>query len=128
MKYLGIDYGTKRVGIAMSDEGGSFAFPQEILLNDTKVLEALARIIEKEGVGAVVIGDSLTLNGGDNDITKEVQAFIKRLESSVQIPVHRVREAWSSQEAARFAPDGKKHDDSAAAAIILQRYLDVRNK
>ena len=50
------------------------------------------------------------------------------LHQTVTIPIHRSREAWSSQEAARFAPQGQKHNDSAAAAIILQRFLDSHTK
>ncbi len=128
MKYLGIDYGTKRLGIAISDSAGSFAFPREMISNDAKALEALAKMVNDERADALVVGDTLTLNGGSNDITPAAEAFVKKLTEQVKIPVYRVREAWSSQEAARFAPQGKKHDDSSAAAIILQRYLDSHTK
>ena len=124
MRYLGIDYGTKRLGIAISDEAGSFAFPRDIILFDAKVYEELLKIVSAEKIGAVVMGDTLTLNGGANDITKTAEVFAAKVSEYLKIPVYRTREAWSSQEAARFAPQGKKHNDSSAAAIILQRFLD----
>ena len=126
MRYLGIDYGTKRLGIAISDETGSFAFPRDVILFDTKVYEELLKIVSAEKIGAVVMGDTLTLNGGANDITKTAEVFATKAGEYLKIPIYRIREAWSSQEAARFAPQGKKHDDSSAAAIILQRYLDAQ--
>ncbi|MBI5470173.1 Holliday junction resolvase RuvX [Candidatus Kaiserbacteria bacterium] len=128
MRHLGIDYGSKRLGLALSDEEGGFAFPYGIIPNDAKVLQALASIIETESVGAIVVGDTLSLEGGTNRVTEEAQKFVDDLTEFVDIPVHRVREAWSSAEAMRFAPPGKRHDDSAAAAIILQRFLDRLGK
>ena len=128
MRYIGIDYGTKRLGIAISDTAGSFAFPRDMIPNDAKAFEAIVQMIKDERADALVIGDTLTLNGGSNDITPVAESFVKRLTEFVTVPVYRIREAWSSQEAARFAPQGKKHDDSSAAAIILQRYLDSNTK
>lgn len=128
MRYLGIDYGTKRLGIATSDLDGSFAFPRDTIDNDEKAINTLARIIELEAIIEVVIGDTRSVEGFANQITAESDAFANRLAKSIAVPVKRFREAWSSQEAARFAPQGKKHDDSAAAAIILQRFLDNRHQ
>ena len=124
MRYLGIDYGTKRVGIALSDEAGSFAFPHATLHVDDALIEAIVQIVRRERVGAIVLGDSLALSGARNAMTDTVEQFARELEERIVLPVHLTREAWSSQEAARFAPKGKKHEDSSAAAIILQRYLD----
>ena len=128
MRYLGIDYGTKKIGVAISDDGGGFAFPRDVIANDGKVYDTLANIIETEKIEGLVVGDTLTLNGGANDITPKATAFVEKLVERTNIAVHRVREAWSSQEAARFAPQGKKHSDSSAAAVILQRFLDAQAK
>lgn len=124
MRYLGIDYGTKRIGLAISDEAGSFAFPRETIARDDKVVDTIVHIVEREKVGAIVVGDARALSGAHNDMTAEVESFARTLEEAGHVSVHLAREAWSSQEAARFAPKGKKHDDSSAAAIILQRFLD----
>ncbi len=128
MRYLGIDYGKKTMGLAMSDDGAGFAFPRETIENGMKTLDVLFTMVQKERVDAVVIGDTRTTLGDENKITKESDRFAHELETHLKIPVHRVREAWSTQEAARYAPQGQKHNDSAAAAIILQRYLDTLSK
>lgn len=126
MKFLGIDYGAKRVGLAVSDESATFAFPKEVLPNDDTLLEKIVNLLEEDRIRGIVIGDALSEGGGSNQITAEADAFAEKLSSLTTTPVERSREAWSSQEAARFAPPGEKHNDAAAAAIILQRYLDAR--
>jgi putative Holliday junction resolvase len=128
MRYLGIDYGTKKIGIAISDQSGTFAFPRDTIDNDKNAIETLVRIISLEEVMGIVVGDTRSIDGGANQITNESDTFVSRLQQSTQTLIHRSREAWSSQEAARFAPPGKRHDDSAAAAIILQRFLDSNKK
>ena len=128
MRYLGVDFGSKRIGTAVSDDAGSFAFPRETIPNDEKVFDALSHIAEAERTQEIVLGDTRTDGGGANQITAEADAFAEKLKEHTNIPVHRMREAWSTQEAARYAPPGHRHDDSAAAAIILQRFLDSRVK
>lgn len=123
MRYLGIDYGAKRIGIAISDAAGGFAFPKTVLPNDGKALSLIRELIDKENIEAIVIGDTRAVNGVENPITFKADRFAESLEE-LQLPIHRVWEAWSSAEAARFSPDAT-HDDSAAAAIILQRFLDA---
>jgi putative Holliday junction resolvase len=127
MRYLGIDYGAKRLGLALSDEAGGFAFPRETIPNDASSIDRIADIVHKEHVGTIVIGDTRALNGAENAVTAEADSFATTLEAHARVPVERIWEAWSSVEAARFAPSGT-HDDSSAAAIILQRFLDVRHK
>ena len=63
MKYLGIDFGMKRVGIAVSNEEGTIAFPRVILKNDESLVADILKIIEAEKVGAIVIGDTKALSG-----------------------------------------------------------------
>jgi len=127
MRYLGIDYGSKRIGIAISDEAGGFAFPKSVIPNDRKALETILSLIESEKIGAVVVGDTRAANGAENKVTFEADRFCEALEEKMEIPMHRGWEAWSSAEAGRFNPDGG-HDDSSAAAIILQRFLDSNTK
>lgn len=125
MKFLGLDYGAKRIGLAVSDESATFAFPKDVLPNDESTFEKIQQVIEEERIRGIVVGDARAEGGGQNAITDEADAFAKKLEA-LGVPVERSREAWSSQEAARFAPPGEKHNDAAAAAIILQRFLDAR--
>lgn len=127
MKHLGIDYGAKRVGIAISDAEGTIAFPRTTIPNDKELLAHLRDVIEKEHIEAVVVGDTRSHGGAGNSITPEAEAFVATLERETKLPVERVWEAWSSIEASRYAPEGKTHEDAAAAAIILQRYLDIHS-
>ena len=126
MRYLGIDYGTRRIGLALSDENGSFAFPKETIPNDATSIDCIKKIVKEENVKEVVIGDTRAGNGADNLVTNEAAHFAKLLADNSGLIVHQSREAWSSVEASRFAPKGREHDDAAAAAIILQRFLDSK--
>jgi putative Holliday junction resolvase len=123
MRYLGIDYGAKRIGLAVSSE--RIAFPRDVIENNAQVFTRLNEIIEKERIAKIVIGDTRTFGGGSNPITRDLDAFVEKLKAESGLPVQLVWEAGSSVEASRFAPEGRSKDDSAAA-IILQRYLDMR--
>lgn len=124
MKYLGMDYGSKRVGVALSDEAGTLAFPREVLPNDSELMQNLARIIEEEKPASIVVGDTRSHGGAENPVTPEAERFTEELKR-FGLPVALVPEAWSSVEASRYAPAGSGHHDSAAAAFILQRFLDM---
>lgn len=124
MRYLGIDYGAKRIGIATSDADGGFAFPKETVPNDATAIDRIYKLTVDNAIDEIVIGDARSSGGAENPITQEVESFARTLAAHIKKPVHTSWEAWSSVEAARFAPKGE-HNDSAAAAIILQRYLDT---
>ena len=125
MKYLGIDYGAKRVGLAVSDEEGKIAFPRAIITNDEKTQAFILQIIKEEKVGAIVMGDTRASGGHENSVTKEAEGFAKTLSEKSGIFVTLASELGTSIEASRYAPEEKGHDDSAAAAIVLQRFLDM---
>ncbi len=128
MRYLGIDYGAKRIGLAVSDERGVIAFPRETIANMSTTIAAIKEIIEKENVGFVVVGDTKSHGGIPNPITLRVNSFVDELKQELNVPVVYGWEAGSSIEASRYAPEGEGHDDAAAAAIILQRFLDMRGR
>ncbi|HVU75298.1 MAG TPA: RuvX/YqgF family protein [Candidatus Paceibacterota bacterium] len=124
MRVLGIDYGAKRVGIAISDEAGSFAFPVETVA--TK--DALARIrslIDERGIAEIAMGDTRSYGSVANPVTGEAEAFADTLMRETGLPLALVFEAGSSIESTRYT-EGKGHDDASAAAIILQRHLDAK--
>ncbi len=126
MKYLGIDYGAKRVGIAVSDAEGKIAFPRTTLPNDEKLFPQVMNVIEEEKIGTIVVGDTRSHGGRDNPVTAEADGFVAALQVAITVPVERGWEMWSSIEASRYAPGQKGHDDASAAAIILQRFLDTK--
>ncbi len=125
-KYLGIDFGSKRVGVSISDAAGTIAFPRATLPNNDQLFSELAELVKNEKVGTIVVGDTRSHSGKDNPVTAEAEAFVIALQVAVPVPIERVWEMWSSIEASRYAPEGKGHDDASAAAIILQRFLDTR--
>lgn len=126
MRYLGIDYGTKKVGIALSDEAGVMGFPHSILPNDGRLLEAVRTLMEKEKVEAIVIGESKDFKGEDNAVAAEARAFGLQLGEG-GMPIHFELEMFSTQEARRdfegVRTNGHAVVDSSAAAIILTSFL-----
>jgi len=124
-KYLGIDYGTKRIGIAVSNSEGTIAFPRETIKNDANVLETVARLVADEKIESIVVGDTRSFSNLANPVTKEAEDFVVRLKKEILLPVASAWEAGSSVEASRYAPESASHSDGAAAAIILQRFIDM---
>lgn len=126
MRYLGIDYGTKRVGIAVSDESATLAFPYAILKNENNLAAKVKEICEKEGITNIVVGESFDYKGKPNIVMEEVSRFIAELSTMVSVSISQEREFLSTQQARFFQAD-KKHVDDSAAAIILQSHLDKKN-
>jgi len=143
MRFLGIDYGTKRIGVAISDENGRLAFPKEIVLNDQNTIKKIGEILKKEKVEEIVVGESVDFSGKLNILSARIDFFILDLETNFGLPIYKQKEFLTSVEA-RKSKDGKKdlnqkqahsklkqkktgHIDASAAALILQRYLDKVN-
>ncbi|MBL8137265.1 MAG: Holliday junction resolvase RuvX [Acidobacteria bacterium] len=141
MRALGIDYGLRRIGLALSDASGTLASPLGVLMRPKSEGQALklvraevARLAaEDDGLAAVVVGWPRRLDGSPNDQTPFVETFAKALGAVVDMPVVLQDERLTSHEAdARLATgerDWKKRKlklDAAAAAIVLQDWLDAR--
>lgn len=138
MKYLGIDYGSKRVGIATSDEDGSFAFPHSIVPNTTELVPTIVALSVKESISAIVLGESTDLSGEPNKIMGSIEEFKRNLEAEMDLPVYfqkefmttieaRGREGKEKNNARKTAKATQAPADASAAALILQRYLDKKN-
>ena len=121
MRYLGIDYGSKKIGLALSDEAGTMGFPRRIITNTPRLVDELKALIEKEKVGAVVIGDSRTLAGDKNKISADISVLFAEL-AKAGMPVHLESEVFTTQEARRI-PEAPYDVDASAAALILTSYL-----
>lgn len=122
MRLMGIDFGSKRVGVALSDDKGMMAFPKEVLKNDNDLLKNIVSIIEQEGVKKVIIGHSKDREGGDNPIHERVTEFMTDLTLALPIPIELEPEQYTTQEAVRF--QGKNDmTDASAATIILNSYI-----
>ena len=150
MKYLGIDYGTKRIGLAVSDESGAFAFPKKIISNDPKIsnrenaksaLIEILNLISQEGIGKIIVGNSLDQAGKRNALMDDIEVFCEELQKLAGVPVETQDERFSSMFAKSMDFEKSNHNvanlkqsgrnnsapeniDDRAAAIMLQRYLD----
>lgn len=125
MKRIGIDYGTKRVGVAVSDDSGVVAFPRMTLLNDRTLMGELVAFIEKENPGEIVLGESVGPTG-DNPVMKDIRFFADELTRLTGVPVAFASEFGTSAEARQNAEANgaaKSFVDAEAAALILNSYL-----
>ena len=124
MRYLGIDYGIKRIGLALSDDDGQMAFPGGIVMgHGDKAIKEIAEKIKKENIGVIVVGLPIGLNGNETDQTSITRAFVTLLKKTFPIPIETENEMLTSRMAiASGARDD--HIDASSAAIILQSYLD----
>ena len=140
---LGIDYGRKRIGLALSDASATLASPWKVLVrpgNARDTVRVLAAEVgtlaaADDGLAAVVVGWPRRLDGSPNEQTPLVEAFATALGAAIGVPVVLQDERLSSHEAdTRLAlreKDWRKRKqvlDAAAAAVILQDYLDERSR
>lgn len=123
MRFLGIDFGIKKIGLAVSDGEGRIAFPFLVLENNKKILDEIEKIIAKEKIEKIVLGESKNFEGKPNKIMVEIEKFKKSLEEQIKVLVVLEPEFMTSQQAELIQGKNKMHDASAAA-IILQTYLD----
>ena len=126
MRILGIDYGSKRVGVAMSDEAGDFAYPYVVIENSKELVKKILEICKKEKVGKIVVGESLDFSGKPNPIMKKILRFADELEGVSGLGVFFEKEFYTSAQAKREQGEIEMLDASAAA-LILKSYLH-RNK
>jgi putative Holliday junction resolvase len=128
MKYLGIDFGSKKVGFAQSDDEGRMAYPLMISPNDNILLKDTLELIREMKFGVVVIGESVDGSGKPNPIAKEARKFGASIENAIDVRVVFEKEWYSTVEARKQPGKEGNHDvDDQAAAIVLQRYLDKTN-
>ncbi|MFC1575969.1 Holliday junction resolvase RuvX [Gemmatimonadota bacterium] len=138
MRVLGIDFGQRRIGLAVSDPTGTLASPLPTLkrrAGKRPPLAALEEIVREHGVEALVVGLPLTLDGTDSEWTTEVREVADALSRRTGLPVHLVDERFTSVVAERAVrslglPKRKREEkgrvDAAAAVLILQGWLDTR--
>lgn len=141
MRIVGLDIGERRIGIAISDATRTLARPVGVLVRPRSDADALRMVAdeiarltaEEDGVESIVLGLPKRLDGTPNDMTPRVQAFARDLHAASGLPVALQDERLSSREAeSRLAARErdwrarKKKLDAAAAAVILQDFLDSR--
>jgi putative Holliday junction resolvase len=132
---LALDVGEKRIGVAISDELELLASPRGVIRRQStaQALDAVARTVAEAGAGLVVVGLPISFDGQLHDQARRVQAFAEKLRRRLEAPVVYADETLSSvraEEQLRAAgarPERiRERLDAAAAAVILQDYLDQR--
>lgn len=132
MRYLAIDYGTKRTGLAICDPTETIVSPLAVVRSDKQLLKKLSEVVAKEAVQAIVVGLPLNMDDSQGFQTKLVLGFVKRLKAALNVPIYFQDERLSS-----FAAEEKLNDagycglkksrrlDAVAAAEILQAFLSM---
>jgi len=126
MNILGIDYGEKRIGLALADREMKIATPYKILGNKgfDFVVNEIRKICETESVGEIVVGLPVSLRGKIEFQAKKVLEFVKFLEVNLKISVKTEDERLTSAMVDKLAEEQKVERDAIAAMLILQSYLD----
>lgn len=123
-RVMGIDYGSKRVGVALTDESGSVAFPKAVFPNDKYLRSTLVEFVAAHQVSEVVVGESRSNAGEENPIARSARSLAEALEADTGVTIHFEPEHYSSQEVRTHT--GARHVDAEAAAVILNSYLTKR--
>ena len=132
-RVLAIDFGGKRIGLALSDELRMTARPLATLMrtNRRNDLRRLREMVRAHGVGRIVVGNPVRLDGSEGEKAREAAQFAARIQKELQIPVEMFDErlsSWEAQDSAKLKkPKRKKQDaeiDAMAAAIILRDFLE----
>jgi len=133
MRILGIDYGSKRLGLSLSDEDEILASPLPVRTRTTikEDLEFLVQLLRENKVGRIVLGLPLNMNGSHGEMARAVEAFAADLRRAGDIPVILFDERLTTSEAERVLIQAdisrkkrKNLRDGLAAVLILQGYLD----
>ena len=137
-RIMGIDYGSVRIGLAVSDPLGILAHPRGAWKNDESFWMQLSKLVKTEGISLVIVGMPLTLKGQKGKKAEEVDQFISRLKQETSLEVVTWDERFTTSIAQRTLIEmgtkkkdrrNKKHNiDAMAASIILQSFLDSTKK
>jgi putative Holliday junction resolvase len=136
MRILALDYGSKRIGVALSDPTGTLARPLPFVpaKGDPKLAREIAGLATREGVELILLGLPRNMNGTEGESAALVQAFAQALRQATAIPLRLVDERLSTvqasrqlREAGRDSRSQRGRIDSEAAAVLLQGYLDARS-
>ena len=125
-RVLALDYGSARCGCAISDPTGTLATPLEAVADPGSPggLERIARIVDEQGAGSVLVGLPVSLSGTEGPQAGEVRDFVARLSERVTVPVR----TWDERFTTKLAQStpGRSSEDSRAAAHLLQGYLEAQ--
>lgn len=132
-RLLAIDYGLKRIGLAVSDELHITVRPVDFIVNDENKIQKISEIIKNENVGLIILGYPYRLDNQKSELMNEIEEFRKELITKTNIFVEFYDESYSSIDASSIMISNKHskkkrqekgRKDSVAAAIILKDFID----
>ncbi|MBF0545449.1 MAG: Holliday junction resolvase RuvX [Candidatus Riflebacteria bacterium] len=133
MKFIGIDVGKKRVGVASCDRLEMVSSPHSVIPVDGKTFEKIKKLVEDEEVDGVVIGLPLSMDGQERDACSEVRDFITKLKPLIKVPIHEMDERLTTKiaessliESGMRREKRKEIRDAVAASLILRTFIERR--
>lgn len=133
VRILALDYGRRRIGLAISDELGLTAKPLPVLLrkNRREDMSRLREIAKANAVARIIVGLPLHLSGRQGEMAEEASHFASRLAKELGLPVEQLDErltSWEAEQLVKESQHAKNADlDSISAAILLREYLETQN-
>ena len=134
MRYLAVDHGEKRTGLAICDKAETMASPLKVIVGQGSLVKQIVKIIQDECIEAVVLGLPLNMDSTEGPRAKSVRDFGDKLEMAAQVPVIYYDERLSSFDAEKklagldlTRKKKKKHLDAVAAASILEAFLENKH-
>lgn len=138
MRVLALDVGERRIGVAISDPSGTIARPLQTLARGSREEDfaAIAALVAEHGVGLVVVGRPLSLNGTEGPQARRVARYAEALTATLPVPVTAWDERFTTVTAEEILRQTRRKKrrardkgevDAVAAAVILQSYLDSQN-
>jgi len=133
MRYLAIDYGNRRTGLAICDAAETIATPLAVIDGQKNLMQKIEDVVEAEAISAVVVGLPLSMDDSESPQTKRVLSFVEQLKECLHMPVYLQDERLSSFSAERKVAGAKltnekkkKWLDAIAAATILEAFLAAK--
>ncbi|HEX37371.1 MAG TPA: Holliday junction resolvase RuvX [Candidatus Cloacimonetes bacterium] len=132
-RLMAIDYGERRIGIALSDEEQTISFPYRTI--DTRkqpdVMKEIAVLVRDQNVGIIIIGNPTNVEGGDSEKSKVIRNFISKLQNHISIPIKLWDESYTTQAALKVLVQSNRRwkknrnkVDQIAASLLLKDYLE----
>lgn len=135
MRYMGLDIGKKRIGVAISDEAGIIATPLKVVKAGSKAIGEITGLIDEHGVEEVVVGMPLNMNGTKGEMADYVERFIAKLTRESEAKITTWDERLSTSAVTKVLIEGgarrekrKLVVDKLSASYILQGYLDSKKR
>lgn len=131
MKYLGVDFGFRKIGLAIGDDGSHVAVPFELFPGGPDAAERLSTLAKREGIEAFVVGLPIPTDVHQSDVQlNKVKVFVGQLLEKSGLPVNVIDEQFSSAEARRVQKEygATATEDEIAAMLILQAYFDEQTR